>query len=74
MNATMKTTIVRDLDRTPSHVKFNKDALPCCLDRYSHYDLEWIEFLIESRKRKDGRHGADDAPEDLPRVWNIPRR
>ncbi len=72
MNAKMKTTIVRDVERAPSQSSSDQKAPPCSLDCYSHYDLEWIEFLIESRKRKDGMHGAKVAPEFLPNVWNIP--
>ena len=72
MNAKAKSTMVRDVERMPSHAGFDKKSPPCLMDCYSHYDLEWIEFFVESRKRKDGTHGAKAVPEVLPNVWNIP--
>jgi len=72
MNAKMKTMSNPELSRIHRE-NYNSRENPCYLDRYSRYDLEWIQFLVDSRKLKDGTHEDPCEPEILPNVWNAPQ-
>lgn len=74
MNAKMKPVSVQNFERTSSRAYDNSREASGRFDCYSRYDLEWIEFLVDSRNRKDQTQSAAAEPELLPNVWNIPRR
>ncbi len=73
MNTKIQTRNVQDFSRNPDRMSSGSVDHPCYLERYSRYDLEWIQFLVDSRKLKDGTHENPCEPELLPNVWNTPQ-
>ncbi len=73
MNAKTKNNIGRNFERASSQLHYDGNDPTSFRDCYSHYDLEWIAFVSECRKRKDNGGIDKITLEVLPNVWNTPR-